>query len=249
MDAVAEQAVLSGFDVIGSARTQGEDLHRLSEAWRSIVQESLRAAGIGLTDVRGWEERGDGALLTLPNALLGRVVDLSQRLHDVAVIHNRHRRPEIRLRMAVLSGPVPAEPTYARTKIDVARLLDAPVFKALIERCHTESADGAATGLIMSDHAFRTVFGGDHTEVVRQAEFAEVSVVAKELRATAWVRVPGFDARSVSAFVTEQRSEPSPGPARAVGGVVNQVLGGSNFGVQAHTVHGGVKQGWGHDDH
>jgi hypothetical protein len=195
--------VLMGVDVIGSAENPGGELDRLSRAFHTIVRDALRHTGIGVVDILEWEERGDEALATLPHALLGKAVDVAQCLHDLAVEHNRHHRPEVRLRMAVLTGPVPAEPTYARAKIDRARLLDAPVFRSLMARCHREAADGAYTGLILSGHAFHTVFGGDHTALVRQAEFAEVPVVAKEFRDRAWVRVPGWDARSLRAFIAE----------------------------------------------
>jgi hypothetical protein len=215
MHMVAEQRLLLGIDLIGSASNPGENLDRLAQVWRGILRNSLRRADIGEADILEWEDQGDDALLTLPHALLGNVVDMSQHLHDLAAEHNRYHRPEVRLRMAVLIGPVPAEPTYTRAKIDRARLLDAPAFRALIARCHRESEDGAHTGLIMSDHAFRTVFGGDHTALVRQAEFAEVSVAIKEFRDRAWVRVPGFDARSLRAFiadesVTEQEEDATP---------------------------------------
>jgi hypothetical protein len=245
MDVVAEQGVLMGVDVVGSARVPGADLHQLSEAWRAILQDSLQAAGIGMTDIREWEDRGDGANLTLPHALLGTVVDMAQLLHEHVVTHNRRRRPEVRMRMAVLTGPVPAEPTYARAKIDRARLLDAASFKELMARCHEESEDGAHTGLIMSDHAFQTVFSGDHTALVRRAEFAEIPVVAKEFRATALVRIPGFDARSLTRFVAaaQPAGEPVAGQARSAdGGAVSFTVHGPMSGVQAHTVHGGIRQ-------
>jgi hypothetical protein len=148
--------------------------------------------------------------------------------------------------MVVSTGPVPAEPTYARAKIDRGRLLDAASFKELMARCHKESDDGAHTGLIMSDHAFQTVFGGDHTALVRKAEFAEIPVAVKEFRAKAWVRIPGFDARSLGTFVAPAEPERKPAADQAGpsgDGTVSFTVHGPMSGVQAHTVHGGIQQG------
>jgi hypothetical protein len=245
MDAVAEQRVLLGVDVIGSAANPGKDLHRLSEAWRGILQGALASAGIGMLDLLEWETQGDGALATLPHALLGKAVDMAEQLNELAVAHNRDSTPEVRLRMVVDTGPVPDEPTYARAKVDRARLLDAKAFKDLIARCHRESPDGAHTGLIMSGHAFRTVFGGDHTAVVRESEFAELAVAAKEFRATAWVRVPGFDARTLKDFIAEAAdTEPTDeAPAPAGGAVYNSISGSAEHVIQARDIHGGVTFG------
>jgi hypothetical protein len=146
--------------------------------------------------------------------------------------------------MVVETGPVPEEPTYVRAKVDRARLLDAAAFKDLLARCHRESPDGAHTGLIMSDHAFRTVYGGDHTAVVRRSEFAELVVAAKEFRATAWVRVPGFDVRSLRDFIAEV--EPAAEPVNEAPAVhVHNQVNGTMSGVQAGVVHGGITFGAG----
>jgi hypothetical protein len=247
MDAVAEQRVLLGVDVIGSAATPGADLHRLSEAWRAIVQGALASAGIGMLDLLEWETQGDGALATLPHATLGKVVDMAEQLNELAVAHNRASTPEVRLRMVVDTGPVPTEPTYARAKIDRARLLEAPAFKNLLARCHREAEDGAHTGLIMSDHAFRTVFGGDHTALVREAEFAELAVATKEFQATAWVRVPGFDARTLKDFIAEAADTEAAdeAPAPSGGAVYNSISGSANDVIQARDIHGGITFGHG----
>jgi hypothetical protein len=239
MDLVAEQRVLLGLDVIGSASAPGAELNRVAGAWQTILHDALRAGGIGASDVLASEAQGDGAVLTLPYPLLGKVVDLAQRLHERAAAHNRTSRPEIRLRIAVHAGPLP-EHGYARTRIDHARLLDAPVLKELLARCHETADDGAHTGLVLSDQVFRSVFGGDHTELVRSTEFAELAVSAKEFRTNAWVRVPGFDARSLAALSTPGRKTAEPDAA----GVHNQVNGVMN-GVQAGTVHGGITFGAG----
>jgi hypothetical protein len=244
MDVVADQRVLLGIDVIGSARTPGSDYRLLSSAWQGIVQDSLTAAGITGSDLLEWEEQGDGVLVTLPHAHLGTAVDMSQRVHEHTVSYNRVRKPEIRLRMALVTGPVPDGQTYMRAKVDRARLLDAPAFKDLLARCHRESDGGAHTGLIISDHAFHTVFGGDHTELVRRSEFAELVVAAKEFRATAWVRVPGFDARSLRTFGAAMSGEESTTASdEARDARVHNTVNGTMSGVQANVIHGGITFG------
>jgi hypothetical protein len=249
MDAVAEQRVLLGLDVVGSAGNPGDQLHRVSEAWQQILRDALDDTGISRDDILEWEEQGDGANLTLPHALLGLVVDLCHHVHSRATAHNRRYRPDIRLRLAIETGPVPDRPTFLRAKIDRARLLDASEFKNLLARCHRESEDGAQTGLIMSASAFQTAFGGDYTAIVRRSEFAPLSVSAKEFRATAWVRVPGFDARSLRALSSdpsEAGQRPDNGDALKRPSPTREALINNSAttvsGVQAGIVHGGITQ-------
>ncbi|HEX6352695.1 hypothetical protein [Actinophytocola sp.] len=72
------------------------------------------------------------------------------------------------------------------------------------------------------------MFGGDHTALVRQAEFAEVSVAIKEFRDRAWVRVPGFDARSLRGFIAdEEETEPQEySPTGGTQRIVDRTEGG-----------------------
>ncbi|RKT53202.1 hypothetical protein [Saccharothrix australiensis] len=227
---VPEHRALLGVDVVGSTRNEGYHLDTVRAAVDGMVRAALATAGVGRSDVVEWEPTGDGALLTLSSRRLGAVLDAAHHLDGSAAEHNRHRKPDIRLRLAVEVGPVGPRPGLYAAKIALCRLLDAPAFKELVARCA-----GAATALIVSDGVLRAAFGGDYTRHVRRTDFAPLAVRDKEFSATAWVRVPGYDTRA-----------PQPGPTGTPpaghGRVVN-VVNGSFYGVQAGDVHGGIHLG------
>jgi len=227
---VPEHRTLLGVDVVGSARNEGYHLNAVREALDGMVRDALVTAGLGRADVVEWEPTGDGALLTLPSGGLGAVVDAVHHLEALAADHNRHRKPDIRLRAAVEVGPVGPQPGLYAPKIALGRLLDASAFKELVARC-----DGANTALIVSDGAMRAVFGGDYTRHVRRTDFSPLPVRDKEFAHTAWVRVPGFTPHL-------RPSAPSAPPAPPEGRVVN-VVNGSFHGVQAGEVRGGIHLG------
>ncbi|WP_433269887.1 hypothetical protein ACQPZF_08250 [Actinosynnema sp. CS-041913] len=235
---VPEHRVLLGVDVVGSARNEGYHLNTVRGAVDGMVRDALAVAGIGRLDVVEWEPTGDGALLTLPSKRLGAVLDAAHHLDGLAVEHNRHRKPDIRLRLAVEIGPVGAQPGLYAPKIALCRLLEASAFKELVRRCA-----GMNTALIVSDGVWRAVFGGDYTRHVRRAEFSPLAVRDKEFAETAWVRVPGFALRSPQP--SPAVAEPTvvePAAFEPAGRVVN-VVNGSVSGVQAGVVHGGVHMG------
>ncbi|MBB5957842.1 hypothetical protein FHS29_004437 [Saccharothrix tamanrassetensis] len=226
---VPEHRALLGVDVVGSARNEGYHLNTVHGAVAEMVRDALATAGIGRADVVEWEPTGDGALLTLPSRRLGAVLDAAHHLDGLAAQHNRHRKPDIRLRLAVEIGPVGAQPGLYAPKIALSRLLNASVFKELVARC-----DGMNTALIVSDGALRAVFGGDYTRHVRRTDFSPLAVRDKEFADTAWVRVPGCD---------PHKPGPAEPPASPPGGRVVNVVNGSFNGVQAGEVHGGIHLG------
>ncbi|MGH3908329.1 MAG: hypothetical protein ACRDTE_29715 [Pseudonocardiaceae bacterium] len=246
MESTPEHRALLGLDVVGSARNAGHHLNAISEAVDSMLHTVLPESGIPCADVTNWEPTGDGAILTLPSRHLGRLVDLSQRIDGLAAEHNRWYKPDVRLRIAIELGPVADEPGYYASKISHGRLLNAPAFKKLFERCIEDRPDGAVnTGLILSDHAFSSAFGGDYTESVRRPDFVALPVAEKEFAQSSWVRVPGFDSRSLHEFVRALiPSSAMAEPERDVR-VHNEVRGSMN-GVQAGTVNGGISFGGGH---
>ena len=68
-------------------------------------------------------------------------------------------------------------------------------------------------------------------------------MTTKEFRATAWVRVPGFDARTLALFIADgEPKEHEAGQPPRHTSVHNEVHGPMN-GVQAGTIHGGVRFG------
>lgn len=241
-DEMPETRVLLGVDVIGSAANPGYHYNALWRALERMLGTALAESGIPPGELLDVEPGGDGALYTLPNHRLGTMLDLTARLDELAATHNRSRKPEIRLRMAVEMGAVGDETGYYAPKVRLSRLLNAAAFKALMRRCLTEGPDGSVnSGLIVSSPAFREAFGGAYTANVRQHEFAEIEASEKEFREKAWVRVPGLDSRTLTEFAEAPATAPAP-PGSGRGRVVNQVFGSMN-GVQAGDVHGDIHFG------
>lgn len=234
MNPVPQHRALLGVDVIGSAQLPGHLMDAVPATISKLVGAALTQSGIRQDDVLSLESPGDGALLVLPSGKLGEVLDAAVLLDQLTTEHNRWHKPEVRLRAAVHVGPIGDDDGFYRARITHARLLDAPEFKELVRRCHTEGAeDTANTALIVSAEALDTAFGGDHTRVARRSEFASLPVAHKEYRHEAWVRVPGFDPRSLAGFVSPAVA---PEPVASVQNVVN----GDMNGVQAGSVSGGL---------
>ncbi|MEU7475510.1 hypothetical protein AB0A63_05965 [Lentzea sp. NPDC042327] len=240
MNPVPQHRTLLGVDVIGSAQLPPHLLAAVPTTVSELLHAALSAAGIDRSDVLAVESPGDGALLVLPSELLGAAVDAAAHLDQLTTEHNRWRKPEVRLRAAVHTGPVGADGGFYQARITHTRLLDAREFKALLTRCREEGGEETAnTGLIVSAEALDTAFSGNHTRLARRAEFGPLPVANKEYRHTAWVRVPGFDPRALTALTT------TPAPPESAARVVNTVHG-TNHGVQAGDIHGGVTLYAGH---
>lgn len=232
MNPVPQHRALLGVDVIGSAQLPGYLMNAVPSTISKLVSAALTESGIEPDDVISLESPGDGALMVLRSGQLGAVLDAAVRLDQLAIDHNRWHKPEVRLRVAVHVGPVGDDDGFYRARITHTRLLDAPEFKDLLKRCHEEaSEDTASTALIVSSEAMDTAFSGDHTQVARRSDFAPLPVAHKEFRHDAWVRVPGFDPRSLAAF-TGNASAPEPA------GRVENVVHGEMNGVQAGNVSG-----------
>jgi hypothetical protein len=240
---IAEFRTLLGIDVIDSARTPAHLLNAVPDVVRRVLETAMERAGIARSDeVVERQFTGDGFLIALPSSVLGGTVDLGRHLDQIVAEHNMWHKPEVRLRLAVEVGPLPDEPGFSASAIARSRLLEAPAFKQLMRRCAAERPEAApSTGMILSDPVFRTVFGADHVKLAKSTDFTRIPVVNKEFEMTAWVSVPGFDTTSLATFLAadEAAAEQSEGQ----GGTVNNTVIGTNSGVQAHTITGGITFG------
>jgi hypothetical protein len=254
MGVMPDTRALLAIDVIASASNPGYYRDRLWGELNGLLGAGFRDAGLTPEEVVQYEPAGDGGLYTFPDNRLGVLVDLAHRLDGLAAERNRWTKPDIRLRVAVEVGAVGDGPGYYSPKVDLDRLLGAPVFKALLGRCideHTDDLGNCAvhSGLILSDQVFRGVFGGDYTGLVRGNEFVELSAVRKEFSEQAWVRVPGVDTRSLAHFAAEiDSSEADPDTESAAERpvrVTNTITGTAKNSVQAGVVNGGVHLGRG----
>ncbi|KOV89693.1 hypothetical protein [Nocardia sp. NRRL S-836] len=234
MNPVPQHRTLLGVDVIGSAQLPPHLLAAVPATVSKLLDAALSENGIERDAVLSIESPGDGTLLVLPSELLGATIDAAVHLDQLTTEHNRWHKPEVRLRAAVHLGPVGEDGGFYQARITHARLLDAPEFKALLKRCRAEGGeDTANTALIVSSEALDTAFSGNHTRLARRGEFGSLPVSHKEYRHNAWVRVPGFDPRTLTSF-TSAPAAPDP-----VARVVNTVHG-TNYGIQAGDIHGGI---------
>jgi hypothetical protein len=245
---------LLAVDVIASASNPGYHRDRLWGALTEMLRSGFVAAGLTLEEVVQYEPTGDGALYTFPATRLGVLVDLAHRLDELAADRNCWSKPDIRLRIAVEVGAVGDAPGYYSPKVDLSRLLGASAFKALVKRCIAENTDDQGncsvnSGLIVSDPAFRSAFGGDYTTLVRESEFVQLAAVHKEFSEQAWVRIPGVDARTLTEFASETSASDTTQEVESVVGVpmrvTNTVSGTMKNSVQAGVVYGGVNLGRG----
>jgi hypothetical protein len=245
---VAEFRTLLGVDVIDSARTAPHLLPQVPIVLETLLAAGMKSVGISADEAVNTQFTGDGWLYAFPSSLLGRVVDLGRTLDAVVAEHNKWNKLELRLRLVVDVGPLPDGQGFHPSNIARARLLEAAAFKQLARRCIAERPDGdMSTAMIISDAVFQSLFRGDHTQVARKSDFAQLQVTNKEFKAVAWVSVPGFDARTLTELIAADGSA-SAAPVEEsdstrFGNVTNTINGNVENSVVSHTIHGGVHFG------
>ncbi|WP_028926681.1 hypothetical protein [Pseudonocardia acaciae] len=208
MELVPDHRALLRMDVVRSASNRGYHLTAVSDAVTTMTDDALRSMGAE-SDVLKRDFIGDGELLTFPGRRLGSLFDMADRLNQLVEGYNRWRKPEIKLRVAVEIGPIGGGRQLTTPMISLARMIDAEAFKKLFQQCLNRGRSLTHAGLICSDHAYRVAFGGERTRYVRQDEFTSILLKNKEYQATAWVRIPGFDAESLSRLLCNPESSSS----------------------------------------
>lgn len=166
---------------------------RDGEAHKIIRRETLvmtRQALGPAWDTCRWEDRGDGLLVIVsPDVPTAQVIErLVTVLPPRLKRHNRtySDSSRIQLRVAVEVGPIEEDEAGVSGKsiIGVSRMLDAPAFKqAVADR-------GAVLGIVVSPYVYETHVqpGGSSLD---PADYAEVPVLVKETRGTAWMQLIG----------------------------------------------------------
>lgn len=183
------------FDIVGfGARCREDDLQVFVHCWLyHILELAFERAGVPWgASLR--EDRGDGALVIVPEgtalaSLLGPLVT------ELTVCLRQYNRlvadaVQIRLRMAVHSGPVFTDTNgkVGRCLVHLYRMLEAPAFK------HAVAASGADLGVIASEQIYRDVIE-QAAEVRGLGVYRPIEVVLKETRSTAWMYVSDDDPR------------------------------------------------------
>ncbi|MBQ0927913.1 hypothetical protein [Saccharopolyspora endophytica] len=228
-----EHCALLTADTIESGGTKPEHLGRIPHLVETIVAEASSEVGIAENAHRNGQFSGDGFLRAYPSQHLPALIDLVASIDALLIRHNLSAKPEIRLRIALHLGPLPAEFGLYRPNIDVCRLLDADEFQALVKRWRSSlPADRFTTALILSDDAHRAVFGGDYTRAITRHDFGPMNIEHKEFDQKAWVRIAGVNPAQLTEPSREAppvSSEPADDTRSAGHSISNS---GGNQGIQ-----------------
>lgn len=204
-----EHRALLAVDMIGSGSSHPEHLGQVPDLVGAPVHAALRAVGLNRDSAQDEQFTGDGFLRAYPSGYLPTLIDMVSVLDELLATHNRSAKPDVRLRIAVHLGPLPLEQGFHRSNIDLSRLLDAEVFKRVIRHCREHiTTDALTTALIVSNSAYKTVFGGDYTRVIRRDEFASLPIAHNEFSEAAWVRITGVHPTQLGSIPID--NEPTP---------------------------------------
>lgn len=163
-----------------SARAQIDLQHRLAV----IAAEVLQDLGVGLADTHH-HGTGDGMVVFLPSEIEVHraLARLLRAVAEALAEDNRRYRDRMRLRMAVVIGPLgPAAIGFSGdTIVEAGRLVDSEVLRAALA-----DRPGADLVVLVSDQLHRYAIGERHAGP-RSEDFDPVDVEAKEYRSRAWL--------------------------------------------------------------
>lgn len=214
-----EHRALLAVDMIESGSSHPEHLGHVPDFVQEPVHAALRAVGLHHDSAEDEQFTGDGFLRAYPSRLLPALIDMVGAVDELLAARNRSTKPEVRLRIAVHLGPLPLERGFHRPNIDLNRLLGAEVFKRVIRHCREHiTNDTLTTALVVSNSAYKTVFGGDYTRKIGLDEFASLPIAHNEFNEDAWVRIAGVHPTQLRSIVLDDEPTPeapqTPGPDR-----------------------------------
>lgn len=180
------------FDIVAfGARCHDDDVQVfVHRSLYHILELAFDRAGIPWEQSRR-EDRGDGALIIVPEstppaALIGPLVA------ELAVCLRQYNKlvadaAQIRLRMAVHTGPVYADANgmVGCCLVHLFRMLEAPAFKRAV------TTSGTDLGVVASERLYRDVIEPSQT-AMGLGPYEPIEVVLKETRSPAWVHVPDY---------------------------------------------------------
>ncbi|GAA2498978.1 hypothetical protein [Streptomyces longisporus] len=190
--------------------TQGQ----FQEAIQKLLGQAADAAGLE-RDRWQTQEGGDSVLAVLPEgASEPDLVDTFMRRLDAGLRDFNHDRlPDrwLRLRAAVHFGTASraANGFVGRAPVEIGRILDSVPLRSALT-----AAPEACLAVAVSATVFNDVISEAYT-TIRAQEFREVRIAEKEYSGTAWIWVPGYDARALG---IEAAVPAGPDEPRARGG-------------------------------
>jgi hypothetical protein len=185
-----------GVDIAGFGRREEHAQDYVRAAMYNIVKQAFVDAGLPWP-ARVWrDDRGDGALLTVPPDIPpDRVIDpLFQHVHAGLRRHNRLSREagQIHLRMAVHAGLVHRDDNGLSGKaiLRLCRLLEAPAFKEAM------ATQNDILGLVVSAYLYDNVVQLG-LGMLDPDSYTKLLVVNKETTTQAWLYLPSRAADAV----------------------------------------------------
>jgi CRP-like cAMP-binding protein len=173
----------------GAVNRKDGDRAVIRQVMYRILRNAFKSSGVPPEACR-WEDRGDGALVIVPETIATRrVVDpLLARLAGELERHNRHaeKSQHIQLRIAINVGPVMSDPegVSGEAIIKAARMVNEPILK---QRVTEESAH---LGIIASDFVYENTIR--HTPCSSDsAKYERIEVNQKGVRMVAHVHLSG----------------------------------------------------------
>lgn len=186
-------------DVEGSTKRANPAKGEMRRVLYDVLDQALRAAGIGPAHLEPLADRGDGVLILIrphddvPKTLMfGRLIPALTALlaeHNAAVT-----RPELRLRLraVVHAGEVHEDARgFFGDDIDVAfRLLESPVVKRALRQ-----APGSPLVLVVSEEIFSAIVRHGYVEGGPCQQQVHVQVGERRRRGRVYLPVPAGSAR------------------------------------------------------
>jgi O-acetyl-ADP-ribose deacetylase (regulator of RNase III) len=171
-------------DVAGYSGRSAREKVDLQQRVSALIDEMLRDLGLELADTYH-HGTGDGMVVFLPNEVEVHraLARLLRSAAETVAEDNRRYRDRMRLRMAVVIGPLgPAAIGFSgNTIVEAGRMVDSPVLRtALVERPQADLV------VLISDQLHAYVVRERHSGL-EAADFAPVDVRTKEFAAPAWL--------------------------------------------------------------
>jgi len=236
---------LFGYDVIGSSKTDDDQLEEVRQAAGALVEQALQLAGVDRDGRVNHSPTGDGSLAAYPERCLPALIDATYFLHGLLYQRNRKVLPQLRLRVAVHTGPlrVTDADNFQRPTIELARLLDAAPLKA-IGRSLLANERPVTVLTAVSEQAFKVAVRSGETERLLPHDFRELAIVNKEFDQTCWAWIPGADPQAYSTSpasdVPAAPAGPSPQGSQVInGGVTGTGIANNQSGHNVTNVFSG----------
>lgn len=180
---------LIGVDIAAFGAREEDMQNHVRHALYTLLEQAFLETALPWPARDWWEDRGDGAIVTVPAGVpTHRVIDPLLRYVEAGL--RRHNKAsseaaKMTLRVAVHFGFVSRDShgLIGEDIVHLCRLLDAPAFKDAIATHHIHF------GLVVSEMVYRIAVRPG-LGLIDPDTYTKLHVVNKETRAEAWIHLP-----------------------------------------------------------